>query len=130
MIDLKATFGDTYRITLDEAAAIPGQTRADRRWLPRIPCKYGHIYVAGTGTLGAYAEGRLITGKLARLPGVRVRQRGDCEVTVVFPPDLLPVVAPLLGARKRRRVSEAQARAGAERLARHRHGVLIDQAGC
>jgi hypothetical protein len=120
MIDLKASYGNTYRITFDEAASIPGQTRAERRWLERIPCKYGHIYVAGTGTLGAYAEGRLVTGKLARLPGVRVRQRGDTEVAVDFPPEVFPAVAALLGARKRRRVSEEQARAGAERLARYR----------
>ena len=45
MIDLKKTYGDTYRITFDEAA--PGETRADRLWLQQIPCKYGHIYIAG-----------------------------------------------------------------------------------
>jgi hypothetical protein len=33
MIDLKATDADTYRITLDEAVALPGQTKAERLWL-------------------------------------------------------------------------------------------------
>ena len=36
MIDLEATYGDIYRITLDETATIPGQTRADRLWLQTI----------------------------------------------------------------------------------------------
>ncbi len=128
MIDLRAAYGDTYRITRDEAAVVPGQTKADRLWLQQIPCQYGHIYLPGTDTLGAYASGRLITGRLAALPGVRVHQRGDTEITVLFPPEGFPAVADLLRARKRRRVAEDQARAGAARLARHRR-VRIGQAG-
>src|SRR5512135_528800 len=108
MIDLRAAYGDTYRITPDEAAVIPGQTKADRLWLQQIPCKYGQIYLHGTDTLGAYASGRLITGRLAALPGVRVHQRGDTEVTVVFPPERFSAVADLLRARKRRCVAEDQ----------------------
>ena len=125
MIDLKARYGDTYRITLDDGHR---PDRADRLWLQQIPCKYGHIFIAGHETLGAYAAGRLISGKLAALPGVRVHQRGDTEVNVVFPPEVFPAVAELLQARKRRQVSVEQARAGAERLAAHR-GALIGQAG-
>jgi hypothetical protein len=128
MIDLKAAYGGTYRIALDQSATIPGQSRADRLWLLQIPCRYGHIYVHGIETLGAYAAGRLIAGKLAALRGIRVHQRGDSEVTVVFPPEEFPAVASLLQARKRRRVSDEQARAGAERLARYRH-ALVNQAG-
>src|SRR5438067_1055735 len=122
MIDLKKQYGDTYRISLDEAATILGQSTADRRWLQQIPCKYGHIFINGTETLGAYAAGRLIPGRLAALPGVRVHQRGDTEVSVVFPPEAFPAVAELLQARKRRKVSVEQARAGAERLAGYRRG--------
>jgi hypothetical protein len=40
--------------------------------------------------------------------------------SVVFPPESFPTVAALLRARKRRRVSEEQERAGAERLANYR----------
>jgi hypothetical protein len=36
MIDLKAAYGDRYRITLDQSAEIPGQSTADRRWLQRV----------------------------------------------------------------------------------------------
>ena len=120
MIELKTTYGDIYRITYNEAVKIPGQTRADRRWLPQIPCKYGHVYVHGRETLGAYVTGRLITGRLAALPGVRVLQQGDEEVAVSFPPEMFPAVASLLQARKIRQVSAAQAAAGAKRLAEFR----------
>jgi hypothetical protein len=113
-------FGAEYKVVLDESAAIPGQSAADRRWLQQIPARYGHIYLHGKDELGASATGRIIAGKLAALPGVRVHQRGDCEVTVVFPPGLFPAVAALLKARKRRRLSAEQAASGAARLAHHR----------
>jgi hypothetical protein len=37
-IDLKAVYGSLYKITFDPAAAIKGQTKADRLWLrsPRL----------------------------------------------------------------------------------------------
>jgi hypothetical protein len=100
-INLKTAYGFLYKITFDPAAAIEGQSKADRLWLQQIPCKYGHIFVHGHETLGAYAKGRLITGKLAALPGVRVHQRGDSEVSVVFSPEVFPAVADLLQARRR-----------------------------
>lgn len=111
-INLKAAYGSLYKITLDPAAAIKGQTTADRLWLPQIPCKFGPIIVAGPKPLSAYAEGRLITGKLAALPGVRVHQRGDSEVSVVFPPAVFPAVATLLEARRRRSSVRASHLAG------------------
>jgi hypothetical protein len=109
----------------------PSPSRDRRRpsasGLQQIPCNYGHVFVAGRQTLGAYAAGRLITGRLAALPCVRVSQRGDSEVSVVFPPEMLPTVAAPLRTRKGRRVSEDLAVAGAERLARYRR-VLLDRA--
>jgi hypothetical protein len=125
MIDLKKTYGDVYKIVLDESAS--GQSRADRLWCQQIPSKYGHIFVAGRNLLGAHAAGKLMPGRLAALPGVTVRQRGDTEVNVVFPREVFPAVAALLQARKRRKVSPEQARAGAERLAAHR--ALVGQGG-
>jgi hypothetical protein len=124
MIDLKKMYGDVYKIALDESAS--GQSRADRLWYQQIPCRYGHIFVAGRKLLGAHASGKLMPGRLAALPGVTVRQRGDSEINVVFPREVFPAVAALLQARKRRKVSPEQARAGAERLAAHR--ALIGQA--
>jgi hypothetical protein len=119
---MKKQFGAEYKVVQDESANVPGQSSADRRWLQQIPCKYGHVYLHGEDTLGAYAKGRIVAGKLAALPGVRVHQRGDCEVTVVFPHDVFPAVAALLRPRKRRRLSKEQAASGAARLARYQFG--------
>ena len=124
MLDLKKMYGEVYKIVLDESAS--GQDRADRLWYQQIPCKYGHICVFGRELLGAHAAGRRRAGRLAALPGVTVRQRGDSEVNVSFPPEVFPAVAALLQARKRRKVSPEQARAGAKRLAAHR--ALVGQA--
>jgi hypothetical protein len=122
LIDLKKQFGAEYQVVLDESADVAGQSTSDRRWLPQIPCKYGHVYPHGEDTLGASAEGRIIAGKLAALPGVRVHQRGDREVTAVFPPAVFPAVAALLRPRKRRRLSAEQAASGAARLAPYQFG--------
>jgi hypothetical protein len=118
LIDLKKMYGARYKIVLDESADIPDQSTADRQWLQQIPAKYGHIYVHGRDSLGAWATGRIMSGKLAAVPGVRVHQRGSIEVTVVFHPDLFPSVAALLRPRKRRRLSTEQAASGAARLVR------------
>lgn len=120
MIDLKQKYGAEYKIVWDDAAGITDQSTEDRRWLPRIPAKYGHIYIHGEAMLGAHASGRIIAGKLAALPGVRVHQRGDAEVNVVFTPDLFPAVAALLRPRRRRRLSPEQAESCAARLAHYR----------
>jgi hypothetical protein len=108
MIDLKATYGDTYRITLDESAKVGGVPRDELLWLYRIPAKYGHVYVHGQDVLGAYCDRKNIIPRLKRLPGVRVHQQGDREVTVVFAPEHFPSVADLLQARKRRILSDEQ----------------------
>ena len=104
VVDLKRLAGRRYRIVLDESAELDGSI-ADCPWYHRIPCRYGHIGVWGENTLSAYASGRIITGKLAAILGVRVVQRGDSEIQVTFAPELLETVASVLGARQRRRVT-------------------------
>jgi hypothetical protein len=101
MIDLKATYGDTYRITLDDSTKIPDQSQADRLWLYRIPARYGHIYVHGVNTLGGFTDRPKIATRLMALDGVKTHQHGDREVTVIFTPDRLPAVAELLQAKRR-----------------------------
>jgi hypothetical protein len=105
MIDLHALAADHYRITLDESYEASDRTRDDRLWCYRIPCKLGHVYVHGPATLGAWTGRRMVVSRLAAVPGVRVRQRGDSEITVVFPADRLDEVAAILKARRRRRLS-------------------------
>jgi hypothetical protein len=105
VINLKNEYGKTYRITLDESASIDGQTQEERLWLYQIPCKFGHIFVQGENTLGAYCNRIKVIPRLIALPGVRVKQRGDREVNVAFDPAQLAEVAQILRARKRMSLS-------------------------
>jgi hypothetical protein len=119
MIDLKATYGDTYRITRDESAKISGQTRDEQLWNLRISCDGdSHIYVHGANTLGAFTSRQRVRFKLEALPGVTVHQRGDSELAVIFAPEILPDVAKLLGAKKRVHLTLEQREAAITRLAK------------
>lgn len=83
-IDLKAEFGDRYRIASEETRQ-PGQHWDP--WLAQMRCKYGHVYVHGDEELGvAVDSGRVkIAGTIRRLNRVRVVQDGDDgEVNAVF----------------------------------------------
>jgi hypothetical protein len=119
VVDLRALAGRRYRVSLDESAELDG-SEAERPWHLRIPCRYGHVYVHGRETLGAYTDRPGVIPRLLAVPGVRVHQRGDTEVTVTFPPDRLDAVAAVLKARRRRQLTEAERarRAAAVAMAR------------
>jgi len=122
LIDLKATFGERYRIKLDESAEIPGQSKADRLWLYQIHGKYGHVYVHGRETLGAYVrtrrDGSRRLPRLLEIPGATLHQRGDDEASVTFPPEAIESVASILVLRRRRKVTDEQRRRLAEMRAK------------
>jgi hypothetical protein len=116
-VDLKALARAHHlRPGLDESAKTPDQRDIDRAWLVTIPGRYGSVFVWGQTLPGATTDRRRLHPRLMAIPGAVVRQRGDRELTVSFPPDQLPAVADLLKIRRRRRLSpEAKAKA-AERL--------------
>lgn len=108
MVDLKAIAKDaSYRVCLDESV-IGDRERANRVWYYRVSCRYGHIFVHSESELGAYTDHSRVMSRLEAIPGVRVRQRGDLEMSVAFEPSCLEVVASLLQARRKRRVSEEE----------------------
>jgi hypothetical protein len=74
----------------------------------RIPCKYGFISIHGLDTLAGFANTSIMAGKLVAVPGVKVHQRGDREVRVLFAPNMLDAIARLLRARRKRQVSEEE----------------------
>jgi hypothetical protein len=127
LIDLKTQYGDRYRITLDESASILGQSQEDRLWLYQIPGKFGHVYVHGNATLGAYVRTRHDPtdrlGRLLALPGARLHQRGDAEAAVIFAPECLDEVAQILRLRRRRQLTPEQ-----RESARQRMKALINRA--
>jgi hypothetical protein len=88
-----------------------------------VPGRYGQIEwhcdgadchscrIPGTFLLAAYTDRPRMFAKLLVVPGVVRHQIGDFEIRVVFRPEVLPQVAKLLKARRRRRsLSPAEAR--------------------
>ena len=124
MIDLKELAGGRYRLAEDESATIPGQTLEDRAWLTQIPGKFGHVYIHGVATLGAYVrtynDGSNRLGRLLAIPGAKLRQRGDREASITFPPEGLEAVAGILRLKTRQRLSEDHRRRLIEAGAVHR----------
>jgi hypothetical protein len=121
-INLLECYGDVYRVAYDAAYDPKGKHRANRdRWYMVLPCRFGAVYPVGGDVLAAevlHHPGA--AKKLRAMKGVGVFNEGDDGVTVRFPAALFDRVAAVLRPRKRRRLSEEQRRASAERLARVR----------
>lgn len=115
-IDLRAMFGDRYRIGTDPAA---GPRNADP-WLWTIPCRRATIYPDGGPYLRVDIDGRPVTAKaVGALPGVEPVQCGDSDRTYRFHGDLFADVARLVLPRRRRLLTDEQKAAAAARLAPH-----------
>jgi hypothetical protein len=102
----------SYRIVLDETwnSERPEIRRPDRRWYEQIPCRGGgfiYLYAEEPPTLGLYTplvkSARSIFEKIKAIPGVRADFHYDGEAVLYFPPEILPQVPELAGARKKRR---------------------------
>jgi hypothetical protein len=122
MLDLKARFGKSYHVVAEASAETPGQTAEERLWLWTIPGKRGHIFLWGRDELAATTDAPSRRRALLALPGVRVRQRGDREVTVSFNPALTEQVAQILGCRRRRKLTTEHRRKLVEAGSGHRFG--------
>jgi hypothetical protein len=98
-----------YRVALDPSSEID-TARSERPWLIRIPARYGFISVHGTELLACYCSARRLFTSLMAIPSVRVLQRGDDEIRVIFEPGHLGDVCEIIRARKRRVATDAQRR--------------------
>jgi len=81
---------------------------ANAEGYPVIRGKLGDVewYHAEGTSLAAYTAGRTDRlGRLLSLPGITRQQVGDTEIRVLFPVALLPQVADVLRARRRRQLS-------------------------
>src|SRR5262245_3919365 len=121
--DLRALFGDRYRITWDEAARFERPYPLDRKpsdwiegvpidpegpdevvryshadpWLAQIPGRYGTIYPHGMGKLAVEVNGhKNVAAALRKVPGLTMTQGGDDEFTFAFPVELFDQVAALV----------------------------------
>jgi hypothetical protein len=127
-IDLKAMFGEHYRVQRDPAYSAqygPSASRKDA-WHWEIPGQHGEIYPHGRELLGAATRTRgAISNRLIASSLVRVTQDGSDGVNVVFHVRDFEAVAEILGAKRRRKLDRAHrdklVSAGQTALARHRN---------
>jgi hypothetical protein len=108
-VDLRASFGFVFRFTDDPALAAerPEYRKVERPWLTRIPCAGGGVIApAGGRRLQAFATTR--RHRLRALPCVRIQQESTKELIVSFDVADLETVAAVLGAKRRRRLSDVQ----------------------
>ena len=101
-----------YRIALDESwKAEAADQRGDKVWYEQIPCQGEDCFI-GVYSLEPFIL-QLSTSrpKTARtiweaIKGAKADFHFDGEAVIYFPPEVLPQVAELAGAKKRRRLSE------------------------
>jgi len=114
--DLRARFGERYRITWDEAYD-PEHVPMDKRdpWYMQIPCRFGIIYPQGGDLLAAEVDRHpRLTKPLLAIAGVHLSQDGDTEKTFTFPVQVFDEIAVILQPRKKRQITEEER----ERLAK------------
>jgi hypothetical protein len=119
-IDLRARFGDRFRVTWEaDGATRKAWPEQDKVWLQEIRCRYGVIYPQGGTVLAAWTDRPRIAARLRRLPfclGVR----GDAEVVATFGVDFAETIFALLRPRRQRRLTDAQRAKNQETLAQAR----------
>lgn len=104
MINLEYFASPRWRIAFDESVELD-PARANRHEYAQIPGRYGHVYPFSDTHLAAYTASPSVGRRLESIPGVRVHQRGDKELTIVFVPELMRVVCDLLQCKRRRQLS-------------------------
>jgi len=118
-IDLRSLAEDRFRLELDESA-LPDGFRAERPWLYRVAARYGFIAPHGGDLLAVYCDRPRLFDRLLEIPGARIRQHGDKEMTVLVGWEHLDRAAGILKARRRRRLSAEARSAATARLASNR----------
>ena len=102
------------RGTAEQAAAtealraLPGVAAArfrvvpDGEGWPIIPGRAGRIEYHDGPDLAVFTDRPRFFVRLRAVPGMRRHQTGDTEARMLFPPAAVPVVARIIGARRRR----------------------------
>lgn len=115
--ELAALVGGHYRIVLSESweHERPEVRTPDRIWYEQIPCQGGAF-------IGLYSldppllqlstprprNAQEIFRAIKNTPGVKADFCYESEATINFPPEVIHMVAPLAGAKKKRRLSPEQ----------------------
>jgi len=118
-VNLKEMFGDRYKATHEESYFAEHGENAIREdpWLLIIPCYSGHICPWGGNDLAACTDkAGPVVNRLKALPFATVAQDGSDGANIVFDVVHFNQVAEIMKPRRRKRLSEEQKRANAERL--------------
>jgi len=120
-INLKATFGDRFKVEFEEAYYTETVDRpTEAPCLMTIPCQRGHIYPHSGGILSAYSGKSGTRKRLMEMDCCTIHRLGDTEITANFDVADFGKVAEVMKPRKKRRLSDSQRRAQIERLKVHR----------
>jgi hypothetical protein len=109
--------------------ALPGMSArrfrvvSDAEGWPMIPGRYGRIEYHDGASAAVFTDRPRLFARLLAVPGVRRHQTGDGEARMIFPPDALPEVARLIGARRRRASSTGRSAAVLALMRASREGV-------
>jgi hypothetical protein len=124
-VDLRAIGDGRYKVTLVDGAVGPKRGKRIDPWELEIICNRGRgsIIPHGGSKLNAYCRGDL-AATLKALACVTVWQEGDDECTVLFDVADFQPVFELLGARRKRNLSDEAKAALVARL--HRHSSVVN----
>jgi len=90
-------------------AVAPYRVILDQEGWPHVRCRNGWIEYHDGTLLAAYTDMPRLGRRLLAIPGVQRHQAGDDETRILFEPTLLPIVAAVLRAPRRRVLSPEQA---------------------
>ena len=82
----------------------------DAEGYPVIPGRYGRIEWHAVELLAVYSDRPYVFKRIWAIPGVMKHQTCDWEMRALFPPEVLPQVAKVIQARRRRTLSPEAAR--------------------
>lgn len=104
-INVKALYGDKFKIGLDDAM----DAHTPDPWYYQILCQYGHIYPISDKRLGFFCESGNIKERLKREhPEIDIPQDGDGEGVFAFMLDQFEIVAKYAKPLKKRKLSPEQ----------------------
>src|SRR5262249_40917677 len=127
-LNLRALYGDRYRITFDQAYAPRNVPREKLDpWAMQLPCRFGCIFPHGGELVAVEVDYHAkVARALTTVPGVVLYQDGDHEKTFVFHVDLFDQVTATVKPYRRRQWAEEGRRNVAERLTDYQSRSVVD----
>ena len=114
-------YGDRFKVSFDECYT-PGSTPWENRdrWAMTIRCRFGVIVPWGDALLGVMIDRHPFkAAEVMNIPGSKLVQSGDNELTITFPVERFEQVAAIVLPYKRRQYTAEEREIIGKRLAPH-----------